>query len=102
MEFKSLYIQVYGKLPRKRKAQRFERMVRKDVHSGQSLLDYKEQCTGMAHDLMSELKLRDVTNINAALWNCHEMPFTNQDGTQDAIVMRAVFPCSESINLMEA
>lgn len=82
------YASMIGKLPRKRKEQRFE--VR--VESGDAFTA-KEA-------LIKLIKEHDIKGARAAsvqLWHGHEIEFTDTNGQKQVMVMRNIFPSGSAI-----
>lgn len=82
------YVSVTAKLPRKHKAQRFEKQL-----SGESQTEAVEK----AKELIKELDLRKVSHVNMQLWNVSESDFVDTNGEKQTLVMRSIFPSGSAI-----
>jgi len=82
------YVQIIGKLPRKRKAQRFETRV-----ESMDLMQAKIA----ALDLIGKYKIKGVEKAHIAPWSISENDFVDSNGQKQTMVMRSIFPCGESM-----
>ena len=86
------YVIITGKLPRKRKIQRFETRV-----ESMNLLDARLA----AINLIEKHKIKVTGNAYVQPWNISETNFMDHNGKEQTIVMRAIFPSGpgQEINL---
>lgn len=85
---KKYYASVLGKLPRKRKEQRFEVQL-----MGDTQIEAKAELS----KLITTNQLRDVRCAVIQLWEVSETDFVDVNGIKQTIVFRNIFPSGSAI-----
>lgn len=80
-----------GKLPRKRKIERFEVNMQDDGSPYSAIKALQK--------LVKEHKIRDAHGACIQLWHGHETEFTDSNGQKQVMVFRNLFPSGAAIAL---
>jgi hypothetical protein len=82
------YASIKGKLPRKRKVDRFEVKM-----EGETPIEAIEKLKA----LIKEQGIREAHGASFQAWNCSESEFIDADGNKQTMIFRSVFPIGASI-----
>lgn len=78
------YASITGKLPRKRKVEKFEVRLEGDTI---------EEATSKLKELIVTHSIRNPEKAGMNVWNCSETEFVDSNGVTQTLVMRSIFPC---------